>query len=71
MEYAMETVCVTQVMGKPWTTAPRIVVVEISTANINLERPLTTVHPIVESVEMVNAIRLKVVPPVSKTVGHV
>ncbi len=67
----METVCVTQIMEKPLTTAHLIVDVAISTANINLERPLTTVHPIVESVEMVSAMRLKVVPPVNKTVEHV
>ena len=68
MENAMEMVYVTHIMEKPLRTAPQIADVEISTVNINLERHLITAHQIVESAETVNVIRLKVVPPVSKTV---
>ena len=71
MDNAMEMDYVIHIMVKPLTTAPQIVVVEINTVNINLEKHLTIVHQIVEYVETANAIRLKVVPPASKTVEHV
>ncbi len=71
MEYVMEMVYVTHRMEKPWITALQIAGVAISSANINLEKHLTTVQRTVESVEMVSAMYLRAVPPVSKTVEHV
>ena len=70
-EYAMEMVYVTHIMVKHLTTVHQIADVEIIFVNINLERHLRIAHKTAESVEMANAIRLKVVPPVSKTVEHV
>jgi hypothetical protein len=68
MENAMEMVYVTHIMEKPLRTAQQIADVATSSVNINLEKHLTIVHQIVEYVETANAIRLKVVPPASKTV---
>lgn len=71
MVHVMEMACVSQRTVNDWRTALQIVGVEITTVNINLERRLTTVHRTVGSVEMANAIHLKVVLPVSATVAHV
>ncbi len=71
MGNAMEMVYVIYIMGKPLRTVLQIADVATSSVNINLERHLRTVHQIVESVEMVNVIHLKVVPPASRTVEHV
>ncbi len=71
MEYAMEMVYVIHIMVKHLTTALQIADVETIFVNINLERHLTIVHRTAESVEMANAIRLRVVPPANKTVEYV
>ncbi len=71
MVHVMEMDYVSQTMVKPLTAAPQIAVVEITSVNINLERHLTIARKIVESVETVNVMHLRVVPPASKTVEHV